>query len=140
MRPVGFVCAIGIVIAACGGAGGPEPSPWPEQTYGAIRVTLVRPSTGPYVAPTLPVGDTVLLRGSVFDPTALQVPLGATVTWTNRDGIAHTTTSGVPGFPDGKWDGQLYSGGSYSLAFTQAGTYPYYCRFHAAMYATIVVR
>lgn len=140
MRLFGTVPALAMVIAACGGSAGAEPSPWPTQTFGEIRVTLVRPSTGPTVAPTVPVGDAVTVAGSFFDPPVLQVPLGGTLTWTNRDPIAHTTTSGVPGVPDGAWDGQLFGGATFSYAFTRAGTYAYFCRFHAGMHATIVVR
>jgi plastocyanin len=128
------------IVTSCGGAATAEGTPWPTQTYGEIRVTRVRPSTGPRAVPTLPVGTAIRLIGSTFDPQALEVPLGSNVSWTNRDAIAHTTTSGVPGAPDGTWDSQLVSDGVFSFRFTQPGTYAYYCRLHSAMHATIVVR
>lgn len=137
------VLAVGVALAlltSCGGPAIAESTPWPSATFGEIRVTLVRPSTGPRVVPTLPVGTAVALIGNTFDPQAMVVPLGSTVTWTNRDAIAHTTTSGVPGAPDGKWDGQMFGEGIFRFSFTQAGTHAYYCRFHSAMHATIVVR
>lgn len=140
MRLIGSVPALAMVIVACGGPAAAEPSPWPTQTYGEIRVALVRPSSTHFVALPPPVGTAVTVAGSSFDPPVLQVPLGQTVTWTNRDAIAHTTTSGVPGVPDGKWDGQLYSGATFSFSFTRTGTYAYFCRFHSSMHATIVVR
>lgn len=127
-------------MAACAGGATAARSPYPTQTYGAIVVTLVRPSSTPFVAPTLPVGDAVTLRGSAFDPPTLAVVAGTPVTWTNRDVIAHTSTSGVPGVPDGAWDGPLYPNGTFSFTFTRAGTYTYFCRVHASMYGSIVVR
>lgn len=136
---LGALAALAVVLIACGGAVA-GPTPPPTQAYGEITVTFVRPSTGPSVVPTLPVGNAVSVIGSTFEPQALQAPLGTAVTWTNRDAIAHTTTSGVPGAPDGNWDGQLFGGGTFTYSFTQPGTYAYYCRFHSAMHATIVVR
>ncbi len=140
MRIAGLLALTAIVVAACGRA---EAAPqWPEQTYGAITVRLVKPSGTPFVAPPVPVGNAVALIGSTFEPTPLQVPLGTTVTWTNRDVIAHTVTSGVPGFPDGKWDGQLGGlGATFALTLSVPGTYAYYCRFHAGgMHGIIDVR
>jgi plastocyanin len=130
--------AAAVVTAACGGGAAAER--YPDQTYGAIVVTLVRPGTTPYVSPTPAVGDAVAVLGLAYDPTTLEVPLGSTVTWTNRDAIAHTVTSGVPGFPDGFWDGQLFTGATFARLFTQPGTYAYYCRFHTSMAARLVVR
>ena len=34
----------------------------------------------------------------------------------------------------------MFGEGIFRFSFTQAGTYAYYCRFHTAMHATIVVR
>lgn len=138
MRRVGLLALAAVVVAACGGGGAAER--YPEQTYGEIRVTLVRPGTTPAVSATPAVGDAVAVLGLAYDPATLQVPLGATVTWTNRDGIAHTVTSGVPGFPDGAWDGQIFTGATFARLFTQPGTYAYYCRFHSSMAGRLVVR
>ena len=53
------------------------------------------------------------------------------VTWTNKGRVPHTTTSGVDGKPDGLWDTKhLVRGESFSYAFTQPGTYRYFCRPH----------
>jgi plastocyanin len=117
-----------------------EGGPWPTQTYGEITVTLVRPGTTPYVAPTPAVGTAVAVLGLAYDPPTLEVPLGATVIWTNKDAIAHTITSGVPGIPDGRFDGQVFGGSAFSFAFPLAGTYAYYCRLHTSMAARLVVR
>ena len=71
---------------------------------------------------------------------------GDTVEWDwvyDYDAYAlHSTTSGtcIPGSPgtctsSGVWDSDLYyAPHSYSLAFNNAGTFPYYCRDHGPLY------
>ena len=39
-----------------------------------------------------------------FTLQELIVQVGDTVSWTQQDGVAHTTTSGTPGNLDGAWD------------------------------------
>jgi plastocyanin len=71
----------------------------------------------------------------------LTVPLGATVTWTHKDTVAHTTTSGSMEHPTGIWDsGNLNQGQMFSHTFGQVGEFPYYCRRHpSTMRATVRV-
>ena len=138
MRTVATPLAL-ILIVSCVAPATAESTPWPTQTYGEIRVTLVRPTT-PAVSPTIPVGDAVRILGNTFDPQILQVPLGSTVTWTSRDPNLHTVTSGPFGAPDGTFDRELFGGATFTWTFAQAGSYPYYCRLHAGMHATLVVR
>lgn len=71
-----------------------------------------------------------------FQPAAITVPVGTTVTWTNRGQVVHTTTSDT-----GVWDsGLLNPGGTFSRQFTQAGTFAYHCNVHPSMTATVVVQ
>src|SRR2546430_6677055 len=65
--------------------------------------------------------------GRSFSPVNLTVSAGATVTWQNGDGIAHTVTSGT-GSAD-TYDMALASG-TVSHQFMTAGTYNYYCKNH----------
>jgi plastocyanin len=75
------------------------------------------------------------IRDFRFEPAELRVPAGATVTWTNRGAVAHTSTSDGAG-----WDsGNIAPGASYSRAFATAGSLPYHCEPHPTMQATIVV-
>lgn len=50
-------------------------------------------------------------------------------------GSVHTTTSGQPGGQDGIWDTQgfLSTGQSFEFTFTEAGTFPYFCRVHGSI-------
>lgn len=80
----------------------------------------------------------VTIQNFAFNPTPLNVSVGTTVTWTNSDGVAHTTTSDAGS--SASWDsGALSNGGKFSFTFTQAGTYTYHCAIHTYMHGTIVV-
>jgi plastocyanin len=70
-----------------------------------------------------------------YDPRAITVHAGTTVTWTNSDDAAHTATA-----EDGSFDtGTLEQGDSETVSFDEPGSYAYYCRFHAFMKATVEV-
>ncbi len=71
-----------------------------------------------------------------FGMTPLEVPVGTTVTWTNRDDIPHTVASTTKVFKSGPLD----TGDSFSYTFSAAGTFEYYCSVHPRMTSTIVVK
>jgi plastocyanin len=78
----------------------------------------------------------VAIRDFAFAPGNLQVPAGATVTWTNYDDAPHTATA-----KDGSWDtGILNKGERNAITFDQAGEYEYYCKVHPNMIARLTVR
>ena len=80
--------------------------------------------------------ESVAMRDFAFSPGNLQVPVGATVTFTNDDAAPHTATA-----QDGSWDtGLLNKGDSKAITFDQAGDYEYYCKVHPAMIARLTVR
>jgi plastocyanin len=71
-----------------------------------------------------------------FGPQALTVPVGTTVTWTNRDDIPHTVVS-----TDGLFKSKVQdTDEKFSYTFTKAGTYPYFCSVHPKMTGKIVVQ
>jgi len=71
-----------------------------------------------------------------FGPQTVTVPVGATVTWTNRDDIPHTVVS-----TDGVFKSKVRdTDEKFSYTFTKAGTYPYFCSVHPKMTRTIVVQ
>jgi plastocyanin len=71
-----------------------------------------------------------------FMPRAVTVPVGTTITWTNRDDIPHTAVSTTGIFKSKILD----TDDKFSYTFTKAGTYPYYCTIHPKMTGTVVVR
>jgi len=79
------------------------------------------------------------VQGFKFPPN-MDVAVGTTVTWTNKDSTGHTVTSGTRPNKDGKFDGQLPASGTFSFTFTTAGTYQYFCTIHSSMNGTITVK
>jgi plastocyanin len=70
-----------------------------------------------------------------FAPQTLTVPVGTTVTWTNRDDIPHTVVS-----TDGVFKSKVRdTDETFSYTFTKAGMYPYYCSIHPKMTGQVVV-
>jgi len=78
----------------------------------------------------------VVIHNFAFGPATMTVPMGTTVTWTNMDSVAHTTTSDT-----GVWNsGTLSPGMSFHYTFNTSGTFPYHCMIHPNMHGTIVVQ
>lgn len=71
-----------------------------------------------------------------FGPTALTVPVGTTVTWTNRDDIPHTVVSTEGAFKSKVLD----TDEKFSFTFSKAGSYPYFCSIHPKMTGKVVVQ
>jgi len=73
-------------------------------------------------------------------PNRIEVPVGATVVWTNQDVTTHTVTSGTPDSPTDRFDsGTVPQGEQFSFTFTEAGEFEYFCRRHNNMRGTVVV-
>lgn len=84
---------------------------------------------------------TIEISNFAFQNGSITIDVGDTVTWVNKDGMQHTTTSGVNGTPDGKWDSGLLSfDQSFPRTFNEAGAFPYFCMPHPFMTGTITVR
>jgi len=87
-------------------------------------------------APAAPVGsNAVAVDNFKFDPATLTVPVGSTVTWTNKDEEPHTIAA-----KDGSFHSPtLDTKGTYSFTFTKPGSYDYICSIHPFMTGTVVV-
>ncbi|HEY6127217.1 MAG TPA: cupredoxin family copper-binding protein [Candidatus Acidoferrum sp.] len=73
-----------------------------------------------------------------FGPAVLTVPVGTTVTWTNRDDIPHTVVStDDPKIFKSK---VLDTDEKFSFTFSKAGTYPYFCSVHPKMTGKVIVQ
>ncbi|MDO8491761.1 MAG: cupredoxin family copper-binding protein, partial [Dehalococcoidia bacterium] len=71
-----------------------------------------------------------------FSPASISVPVGTTVTWTNKDSVAHTVTSDSGVFNSGN----LSTNKTFSYTFATAGTFPYHCSLHTYMKGTVTVQ
>ena len=78
----------------------------------------------------------VAIGDFAFSPRTIEIRVGDTVRWTNRDSVAHSATA-----QNGSFDtGLLSDGESGSVRFTAPGTYRYICTPHPDMTGTVVVR
>jgi plastocyanin len=81
-------------------------------------------------------GVAVKIDNFSFGPAAVTVPLGTTVTWTNRDDIPHTVVS-----TDGVFKSKaLDTDDKFSFTFSKPGTYAYFCSIHPKMTGQIIVQ
>ena len=85
--------------------------------------------------PTPGGNNTVSVVNNAFNPSALSVASGSTVTWQwNSGGVAHDVT-----FDDGIAS-SIQSSGSFQRTFTAAGSFPYHCTIHGpSMSGTVTV-
>ena len=77
------------------------------------------------------------IRDFTYIPDQIEIPVGATVTWTNSDSAPHTATAQDR---SALQSGTLNQGDSFSQTFTKPGAYDYFCEFHPNMKGTIVVQ
>lgn len=71
----------------------------------------------------------VNIQGFDFQPQTLNVEVGTTVVWTNKDDAAHTVTSKGNVFDSGN----LSNNESFEFTFNEPGAFDYLCRIHRDM-------
>ena len=118
--PLLLVAAVAIITAACNGSG--------PSAYGAPASTAATTTAATAT-------NAATIKGFSFQPEVLKVKVGAKVTWTNDDTVAHTVTADTTSFASGN----LQPGGSFSFTFTRPGTYAYHCSIHPSMHGSVVV-
>ena len=79
---------------------------------------------------------TVKIDNFSFEPMALTVAVGTTVTWTNNDDVPHTIVSEDKTFKSKALD----TDDKFSYTFSKPGTYKYFCSVHPKMTAEVVVQ
>jgi len=89
-----------------------------------------------------PGPNEVWMQNTAFNPSTITVDAGTTITWTNKDNMTHTVTSGTPGNPNGIFNsGNMGNNATFSFTFNTAGTYSYYCIPHSSsMHGTVVTQ
>jgi plastocyanin len=108
-----------------------------------LRTRIIQALSGAVVAAALVGAGTALaankavaISGFAFAPKSTTVSVGDTITWTNSDAADHTATA-----DDASWDAGTISagGGTGSVTFATAGTFPYHCAIHSSMTGTVIV-
>jgi plastocyanin len=77
----------------------------------------------------------VEIKDFAFTPTTITVPVGAKITWVNKDEEPHTVVSTNDAFKSRALD----TDEQFSFTFAKPGTYKYFCSVHPKMVATVVV-
>jgi plastocyanin len=113
------VVALALIGTGCGNSSSPStPSPTPSGTPVSI------------------VAGSSTLTTTAYNPNPVTIQRGGTVTWVNNDNTAHTSTS-----ESNVWNSQTIApGGSFSMTFSNPGTFPYHCTIHPGMIGAVTVQ
>ena len=78
----------------------------------------------------------VRIEGMKFVPERVEVAVGDTIVWTNKDIVPHSVTA-----PEAKVEsGELQQGKSFEFVAKKKGEMAYLCRLHPVMKGTVVVK
>jgi len=93
---------------------------------GALLLVLAACGGGGVAASVSPIATTTvdLPKSYKFEPAAIVVEAGSTVTWTNHDNFSHTVSV------EGDQPLAMAPGESVTRLFATAGTYQYVCTLH----------
>jgi plastocyanin len=115
---IALVVAVLTLSSACGSS---SPSTTSPSTYG-MSVSIVSGSS--------------TLTTTAYAPNPVSVAVGGTVTWMNNDSVAHTSVAN-----NGAWSSSTIApGGTFSMTFPSAGSFPYHCSLHPGMVGTVTVQ
>jgi amicyanin len=119
------VCAVACVVALA----------WAILANGGAVFAKGEPAASAQQA--APAAVAVKIDNFKFGPEDVTVPVGTTVTWTNRDDIPHTVVSTTAGVFKSK---VLDTDEKFSFTFSKAGTYEYFCSIHPKMTGKVIVQ
>ena len=143
------IAILGIVaVIALGASLGSLPNALVSAQQTNSSSTTSTNSTGGNSVSIVPNAST--LADKAFAPNPLNAKVGDTVTWTNKDTIFHTVTSGTG--PSDTTHGKEFDSGlsgptalttqgkTFSHKFMTAGEFPYFCQLHPTMVGKVVVK
>jgi plastocyanin len=79
----------------------------------------------------------VEISNFAFSPADITVKKGTTVTWTNKDSVAHDVTENDD--KDGPKSQRLEQGQTFTFTYNTAGTFKYFCSIHPNMLGSVTV-
>ncbi len=134
MRPIArgiAAFATALALAACSGGGTPTQAP--------AGGTQAPAATTAASAPCADSTGTTTVSEGVANNTwqqPINAKVGDVITWTNSDSVPHKVA-----LDDGScaMSANIPAGGSKSLAFSVAGTFPFHCAVHPNMKGTITI-
>jgi plastocyanin len=115
------IACVALLLGFASACGSSSPStPSPSGTSGATAI----------------VAGASTMTTTAYAPNPIAVSVGGTVTWTNHDSTTHTSVAN-----GGAWNsGSIAPGGTFSMTFSSAGTFPYHCSIHPGMVGTVTVQ
>ena len=148
-----------LTVVSCTGSGITTPKPVAESSadnhkadHESMAMQQMPPpmTTAPTTIPTMTktapevepatakaaAGNEVTIDNFTFTPKVLQVAIGTTVTWINRDDVPHTVAENGKRFKSAALD----TDDKFSFTFTSPGEYSYFCGIHPHMTGKIVVK
>lgn len=102
----------------------------------SLQIASAKGRSVPLAGPAAIAAAEVKIDNFTFTPAALTVPVGAQVTWTNRDDIPHTVVSDDQAIKSKALD----TDDKFTFTFTKAGTYTYFCSLHPKMRGKVMVQ
>lgn len=140
---------LSVAVAGCAAGGGAAATASASADHASHAVESTPPSASeaaadegpPSDATSLQDGDTIVMSQFAFSESAVVVPVGATLTFTNEDNVFHTVTNGVQGFAadDAAFDQPVEAGESVEITFDEPGRYDITCEPHPIMQMTVFV-
>lgn len=101
-----------------------------------LRAILPAAALALLCAPAFAADHAIAIKGTSFEPNAVTVAVGDTVTFTNTNRAQHTATA-----DDGSFDtGRLKMGETATVTMETAGTVAFKCTVHPGMRGTIEVK
>lgn len=113
LRSLAIVASLATMVVALAGFGSALASS--GRTATASRATAVR------------------IQGFAFHAATTRVNVGSRVTFSNKDGVAHTATGKAFN------TGRIRAGKSKSIVFGHKGTFAYHCTIHPEMHGKVIV-
>jgi plastocyanin len=124
--------ATSVALAGCGGT---TATVAPATALKTTDTQAVAAQASASVQPTAVATNAVSIQGFDFHPAVITVPMGTTVTWTNKDVEQHTVTARDKSFNSDA----INNDQTFAYAFAKTGSFDYFCQIHPHMVGTVVV-
>jgi plastocyanin len=104
----------------------------------ALALLACSVSVGVASPPRKPVAHSVVIEGMQFKPATLDIRLGDSVTWVNKDIVEHTATTAASAKQPFD-SGLIGVGKTWKRTISEVGTHDYLCTYHPTMKGAINV-
>ena len=108
---------------------------WSKETDKGVAESKIKKTTTKVSSEKIaPQTHTIFIENNKFKPIDLDIKIGDTVVWINKDSIKHTVT-----FEDVRVDQVLTNSAKVSHTFKEKEEARYFCKFHPGMTGSVKV-